>query len=200
MLVDRTKLDGVPEPIFWRDILKPEFRDKLIISSTGEGAANVPILYIYREYGENGVKRLAENIREIWPAARIAREAGSRDDGAAVYILSWFFAKSCHRTENGTVAVVWPEDGAYTSPLYLLVKKSKIESMSSIVKYMTGTKYGNHSSRFCLPVLNPDVDNSLPVGASLKWLGWDFVFSHDTAEMREYSQNLFMQFWKNRTL
>jgi ABC-type Fe3+ transport system substrate-binding protein len=196
MLVDKTKLGGLRAPRQWKDLLEPRFHNNIIISSTGEGAANVPLLYIYKEFGEEGITRLAANIRAIWPAAKIAREAGSISmAGAAVYILSWFFAQSCPRTE--TVSVVWPEDGAVTSPFYLLVKESKAEEMRAIIQYVTGSGLGHKSARLCLPVLNPDVDNALPEDASFKWLGWNYIQTQDTAELREYSHTLFMSKWKN---
>jgi len=196
MLIDREKLSGLKAPEQWKDLLSPRFRDNVIISSTGNGAANVPLLYIYKEFGEEGIMRFADNIKAIWPAARIAKQAGLSDmPGAAVYVVSWFFARSCPRTE--TVSVVWPEDGAVTSPLYLLVKESKTPEMSAIIRYIMGAPLGDQSAGFCLPVLNPDVDNGLPENASFNWIGWDYVQSHDTAELREYSQALFMSKWKS---
>lgn len=196
MLVDRKRLGGLWAPRRWKDLLEPRFRNNIIISSTGEGAANVPLLYIYKEFGEEGITRLAANIKAIWPAAQIAREAGSfNKQGAAVYILSWFFAKSCPRTD--TVSVIWPKDGVYTSPLYLLVKESCVNDMKAIIQFMTGSEFGAESARICLPVAHPHVDNGLPKGASLKWLGWNYVQSLDTAELREYSHGLFMSKWRN---
>lgn len=196
MLVDREKLGGLKAPEQWKDLLGQRFRDNVIISSTGNGAANVPLLYIYKEFGEEGIMRFADNIKAIWPAARIAKQAGlSNMPGAAVYVVSWFFARSCPRTE--TTSIVWPEDGAVTSPLYLLVKKSKASEMSAIIRYITGAPLGEQSAGFCLPVLNPDVNNGLPENASFNWIGWNYIQSHDTAELREYSQALFMSKWKN---
>jgi ABC-type Fe3+ transport system substrate-binding protein len=196
LLVDKTRLGGLRAPKRWKDLLEPRFHNNIIISSTGDGAANVPLLYLYKEFGEEGIARLAANIKAIWPAAGIAREAGSINTaGAAVYILSWFFAQSCPRTE--TVSVVWPEDGAVTSPLYLLVKESKVREMRAIIRYVTGAELGEKSARFCLPVVHPDVDNALPEDASFKWLGWDYIQANDTADLREYSHALFMSKWKN---
>ncbi|MFH0976268.1 MAG: ABC transporter substrate-binding protein [Spirochaetota bacterium] len=196
MLVDRKRLGDLQMPRQWKDLLTPQFRNKVIISQSGNGAANVPLLYIYKEMGEEGITRLARNIKAIWPAARIAREAGSDStEGAAVYILSWFFANSCVKTKS--VSVVWPEDGAFTSPLYILVKESKAKEMKAIVQYITSFELGAKSAQFCLPVLHPGVDNSLPEGATFKWLGWDYIQSHDTAELREYSHALFMFKWKD---
>ncbi len=196
MLVDKKRLGGLQVPRQWTDLLAPQFRNKVIISQSGNGAANVPLLYIYKEHGEDGLQRLASNIKAIWPAARIAREAGSYNtEGAAVYILSWFFAHSCAKTE--TVSLVWPEDGAFTSPLYLLVKESKAKEMEAIVQYITSFELGVKIARFCLPALHSGVDNALPEGASFKWLGWDYIQSHNTAELREYSHALFMSKWKN---
>jgi len=164
MLVDKTRLGGLRAPRQWKDLLEPCFHNNIIISSSGDGAANVPLLYLYKEFGEEGIARFAANIGAIWPAARIAREAGSVNT---------------------------------TSPFYLLVKESTAGEMRAIVQYMTGSRLGEESARLCFPALNPDVDNALPEGASFKWIGWDYIQSHDTAELREYSHELFMSKWKN---
>jgi len=195
MLVDRRELGGLDMPRQWEDLLRPQFRNKVIISSTGNGAANVPLLYIYKEFGEEGILKFADNIKAIWPAARIAKEAGSSGmPGAAVYVVSWFFAHSCPKT--GPACVVWPEDGAVTSPLYLLAKRSTAADMAPVTRYVTGARLGGRISRFCLPALNPDVDNALPENASFKWIGWDYIRSHDTSDLREHSTALFMSKWK----
>jgi ABC-type Fe3+ transport system substrate-binding protein len=195
MLIDKKKLGNLPAPERWSDLLKPEFRNKVIISGMEDQVADVPLLYLYKEHGEVGLRQLAVNVKTAWPAAQIARTAGSSNpSGAAVYILSWFFAKSCPRTE--TTSIIWPEDGAYANPLYLLVKKSRMKQVTTITDYVTGLELGRQCALSCFPSLHPHVDNNLPKNASFKWLGWDYIKSHDPAEVREYVHNVFISEWK----
>jgi len=87
---------------------------------------------------------------------------------------------------------VWPEDGAYASPLYLLVEESRMKEMAAITDYVTGPELGRKSALSCFPSLNPRVDNSLPEDASFKWLGWDYIKANDPAEAREYAHTVFI--------
>lgn len=67
------------------------------------------------------------------------------EHGLWVADRSWFFAKSCPRTDE--IFVVWPEDGAYASPLHLLVKASRMKEMTAITDYVTGYEWG--TGAFC---------------------------------------------------
>ncbi len=195
LLVDRKRLGNIPLPKQWCDLFEPRFRDNIIICGSEDEVADVPLLYLYKEYGEAGLARFAANVKASYHAAEMARIAGtSNPGGAAVYILPWFFASCCPRTE--TVSMVWPEDGACSSPLYFLVKTSKMKDMTAIIEYVTGTEMGRQCAHYCFPSLNPNVDNNLPENASFKWLGWDYIKSHDPAELRDYAHNVFISEWR----
>ena len=197
MLVDKKRLGDTPVPKQWSDLLGPQFRGRIIINGTGDKVAEVPLLYFYKEHGEEGLSRLAANVSAAWHSAQMAKAAGSADlSGAAVYIIPWFFASVCRRKE--AVSVVWPEDGAFTSPLYLLAKKEKYEDLAPVIDYVTGAELGRKSAHSCLPSLNPLVDVNLPEGASFKWLGWDYVKSHDVAELKDQAHELFIAEWKKQ--
>ncbi|OPY75846.1 MAG: hypothetical protein A4E65_03389 [Syntrophorhabdus sp. PtaU1.Bin153] len=67
--------------------------------------------------------------------------------------------------------------------------------MSAIVEYITGPDLGRKSADSFFPVLNPRVENRLPEGASFKWLGWDYIKSHDPAELKDYAHTVFLSAW-----
>ncbi|MDD2852278.1 MAG: ABC transporter substrate-binding protein [Desulfuromonadaceae bacterium] len=191
LFIDKNKLDGLPAPRRWSDLLEPQFRNKIIVSGSEGNPIDVPLLYFYKEHGEKGLRQLAANTKAIWHAARIARTAGTSDpSGVAVYIQSLFFAECCPRTD--ATSIVWPEDGACTSPLYLLMKESKMNEMTAITNYITGSELGQKCAQSCFLSLNPHVDNKLPENASFKWLGWDFIKSHDITEMRKLVKSIFV--------
>lgn len=191
LFIDKNKLDGLPVPKRWSDLLEPDFRNKVIVCGVEGHPVDVPLLYLYKEHGEVGLRRLAANTRAIWHAAQIARTAGSSNpSGAAVYVQSLFFAQCCPRTD--ATSIVWPEDGAYTSPLYLLVKESRMKEMAVVTNYITGPELGHKCTQAGFLSLNPYVGNSLPENASFKWLGWDYIKSHDLVEMREHVKTIFI--------
>lgn len=129
-------------------------------------------------------------------SAEMARIAGSSDSkGVGVYIIPWFFAKLCTKKD---VLIVWPDDGVFTSPLYLLAKKEKIETLAPLINYVTGEGLGKKSARSCLPALNPLVDNNLPEEARFKRLGWDYLKSNDAAAQKDQAHEYFIAEWKKQ--
>jgi ABC-type Fe3+ transport system substrate-binding protein len=195
MLIDKKKLGNLQAPRHWRDLLELEFQGNVIIPG-GEGhIVDALLLYFFKEHGLKGITMLAANVRRVWHPARMAGTAGtSNPEGAAVYVLPWFFAHSCPKTD--ATSIVWPEDGALANPMYLLVKESRRKEVSAIVEYITGPDLGRKSADSFFPVLNPLVQNRLPEGALFKWLGWDYIKSHDPAELRDSAYTVFVSAWK----
>lgn len=194
MLVDRKRLGEIPVPEQWSDLLGGQFKDRIIINGAGDKVAETPLLYFYKEHGKKGLSRLAANVCAAWHSAQMAKTAGSDRSGAAVYIVPWFFAGLCRRTE--AVSIVWPRDGALASPLYLLAKKDTHIDLAPVIDYVTGAELGRKSAQSFLPSLNPLVDNNLPEGASFKWIGWDYLKSHDAAEQKDRAHEFFISEWK----
>jgi ABC-type Fe3+ transport system substrate-binding protein len=197
MLVDTRKLGGVPAPRYWSDLLHPQLRDNIVINGSDGLVAEVPLIYFFREHGEEGLIRLAANIRESWHPAQMTKAAASPNSrGAAVYIMPWFFAQA--RTMSSEVQLVWPLDGALTSPIYLLIKESKKTELKSIIDCITGSELGARSAQACFPSLNPHVDNKLPEGASFKWLGWDYVKANNLEEIKTHANDVFLDAWRRK--
>jgi len=170
MFVDKKQLGSLPLPKRWSDLLNPQFRGKVILPGTEDTVSILP-LYFYKEYGKEGLEQLSVNMKMALQSAEMARLAGSSRSPAAVYVISWFFALSCPRVES--TIIIWPEDGAIVNPLYMLTKKEKINKVAPAVNYVLSPELGRQIAQSCFPVINPQVDNMLPEGASLKWLGWD---------------------------
>jgi ABC-type Fe3+ transport system substrate-binding protein len=191
LFIDKNKLDGLPAPKRWSDLLEPRFQNKVIVTGSEGHPVDLPLFYFYKEHGEEGLRRLAANTKTIWHAAQIARTAGTSDpSGAAVYIQSLFFALCCPRTD--ATSIIWPEDGACTSPLYLLVKESRMKDLAAVTNYITGPELGRKCAQSCFLSLNPQVDNDLPENATFKWLGWDYIKSHDIPELRKQVSTIFV--------
>jgi ABC-type Fe3+ transport system substrate-binding protein len=196
LFIDKNKLDGLPVPTRWSDLLEPQFKNKVIVTGSEGHPVDLPLFYFYKEHGEEGLRRLAANTRAIWHAAQIAKTAGTSDpSGAPVYVQSLFFAQCCPRTD--ATSIVWPEDGACTSPLYLLVKKSRMKELAAVTNYIIGPELGQKCALSGFLSLNPHVDNNLPENASFKWLGWDYIKSHDIPELREKVKAIFISELEN---
>ncbi len=194
MLIDRKKLDKLPVPKQWSDLLKPVYANNIIIGASRGDIHEDLLLYIYKEHGEEGVVKLAANIKTGWHASQMAKVAGTNSsEGAAIYVIPWMFAKSCARTE--TTEIIWPIDGALTTPTYLLVKETAIHKYKVFIDFLTTSSYGKMSADNYFPVLNAEVDNKLPERAVFKWLGWDYIKAYSMDKLKEYVIEVFQQHW-----
>lgn len=197
ILIDKKKLGKLPEPKRWSDLLSPVYKNNIIIgASHGEFHEDL-FLYMYKDYGDEGVVKISNNIKSGCHASQMAKMAGTNsNEGAAIYVIPWMFAKACPRHE--ATKVIWPEDGALVTPLYLLVKEIAYEKYKPIVECITGYDYGQKSAHNYFPVMNAEVDNRLPEGAVFKWLGWDYIRSHSIHQRMEYVMNIFKEVWSGK--
>jgi len=194
MLVDRKKLGNLPVPQQWSDLLNPIYNRNIIIGASHGDIYEDLLLHIYKEHGEEGIVRLAANIKDGLHGVQMAKLAGTANpQGAAIYVIPWIFAKSCPRTEE--TITVWPADGAIINPMYLLVKKSKAQALRPFVDFVMGSYYGQKSADNYFPVLHSQVDNKLPENASFKWLGWDYIRNHSLEDLKEQVLKIFKAAW-----
>lgn len=195
LLIDRSKLGDLPEPKVWSDLLNPVYEKQIIVIGSSNKVSELLLMTIYKDHGEDGLRRLANNIKDGWHSSKMAKTAGSSNpEGAAIYYIPWAFAKSCPKPER--VSILWPEDGAIVNPLFMLVKDSKLEEVKDITDFITGAELGQKAASSYFPVLNPEIDNGLPEGASFNWLGWDYIKSNDIQYLKEYTQSVFKKYWK----
>ncbi|OAA92919.1 ABC transporter substrate-binding protein [Clostridium coskatii] len=191
LLVDKKKIGSLDVPKIWSDLFKVEYKNNIIVEGRKDFISSTILHYIYKDYGEEGIRKLASNVKDVWAPAKMARSAGTpNSDGAAIYIMPWFFAKCCSGKDD--TFIVWPEDGAFIYPLYMLIKKSKWDELHEIVKLITGKEFGGECAEGCCPSLNPCVDNELPKNAKFKWIGWNYIKSNDMCKLKNYLNSIFV--------
>lgn len=192
MMVDRQKLGNLPLPERWSDLLNPIYQKKIIIGGSLDDLPEVLLLNIYKDFGSDGIRMLAANVKDAWHSSKMAKTAGTgHPEGAAIYVIPWFFAETCPRRE--IISLIWPEDGALIIPLYMLAKASKVEALKVVIDYVTGTEFGQKAAETRFPVLNPLVDNKFPKNAKFKWLGWNYIKSENLEFLIEHTRQLFTE-------
>lgn len=194
LLIDEKRLGDLPVPKTMEDLLNPIYKDNIIIfGKKKKEFSNAVFLYINKEYGEEGLKKFSHNIKSALHGAQMSKVAGtSSSEAAAIYIVSWFFAKTCTK-EN--VKIHWPIDGAMTLPMYMMVKNNEKKGVQDIVDYVTGEEFGKICVKANTPTTNGNVDNGLPEGATFKWLGWDYIRQNDIASVARNNEKVFMKYW-----
>lgn len=195
LMVDHKKLGDLPVPMTRKELLDPKYRDKIVLFGKDRSEiSNATFLYVYKEFGMDGIKKLAANVKHALHGSQMSKMAGSSNsEGGAIYLVSWFFAKTCVRPD---VTIEWPTDGCMTLPMYLLVKKDRLSHVKDIVEYIIGDDFAAACAKAYTPSANGTLGDTLPQGASLAWLGWDYVRSHDLDTIAEECKTVFFEEWE----
>jgi len=188
-MVDTRRLGDKPLPRRWEDILHPRYKGEVVMCGDGDDMADAVVLNLYKDFGMDGLEALAASSKTLMHSSAMVKSAGSRDENAGtIYVIPAFFAYSTRQPEH--IKVIWPEDGAAASPLYLLVKKSERERLADLAGFFAGGFAGIESAAWFAP-MDGSVPSKLPPEASLKWVGWDFIEHNDVNGLRDKLNVLF---------
>lgn len=189
-LINKEELKDSEMPRSWEDILKPEFENRVSLPISDFDLFNAILLNIYKNYGEDGIKRLGKSLLKSMHPSEMVKSHMKRVDRPAITIMPYFFTKMVK--ENGPMTAVWPSDGAIISPIFLLTKKSKKDKTKPFVDFFASKEVGeilSHNGRF--PSTNPDVNNNLDKEKKFMWLGWDYINSNDIGNLIKECERLF---------
>lgn len=196
MAVDTERLGNTPIPQKWADLLSPNFENKIIMRGEDDFFCNAVMLPFYKDHGWDAIRSLALNIRSGMHPAEMVKLADAGKEGAAtVYIMPYFFAK---KIKNPAVKLIWPEDGAIASPVFILVKKTASIKHKPLLDFLLSEEMGNMLVSRFFPSIHPYVNNTLP--EAVKWLGWDFLNKNDIGVLKERIRDVFMEVWNQKSI
>lgn len=188
-LVNTEELKGMDMPRSWEDILKPEFENRVSLPIGDFDLFNAILLNIYKVYGEEGIRRLKKSLFVGMHPSEMVK-SHMKQQRPVVTIMPYFFTKMTK--QGGPMKAVWPEDGAIISPIFLLTKKSKKDTLKPFVDFFASKEVGeilSHNGRF--PSTNPEVDNQIPKDRRYMWLGWDYINSNDIGQLIKTCERIF---------
>ncbi|OPX29146.1 MAG: iron ABC transporter substrate-binding protein [Gemmatimonadaceae bacterium 4484_173] len=189
-LVNRDELDGREIPRTWEDIMKPEFENRVSLPVGDFDLFNGILLNIHKHYGEQGVTKLGRSLLQSMHPSQMVKSDRLKTKKPIVTIMPYFFTKVVK--EGGPMAAVWPEDGAIISPIFMLAKKQKIETLQPVVDFFASVEVGkilSHSGLF--PSVHPELDNHISSDNKFMWLGWDYIYSNDISALITKCEALF---------
>jgi ABC-type Fe3+ transport system substrate-binding protein len=193
-LVDKTQLeDGEEVPRTWKEILGPRFKNKIAMPVGDFDLFNGILLTIWKEFGDEGVEAIGRNLLEgMHPSQVAGRFAPKGGKGPMVSVIPFFFSKMAQF--NPDAEIVWPEDGAVVSPIFMLLKNSAPEEAGRIADFFASKEVGEIlSHRGLFPSCHPEVINKVPENAPLMWLGWDFIKQNDLGELIPKVNDIFLK-------
>lgn len=190
IMVDLQKLGNRPMPKNWCDICNPIYKGDVTISGWEDEIPDVLLFNMWKNYGEDALSSLAKNIKNFWAPAQMAKTAGSGStDGTAIYALNYFFAKGNPRDDK--VKIVWPEDGAWFSPLTFLAKRDRRPVSGLPIDFLTGADWARFLDGAGVPAAY-SYEGQKPLLGKLSWMGWDFIRNNDLDALRPKLNGIFM--------
>jgi len=184
IVVNKASASGLRVPREWSDLLAPDYAGKIAIRGQGGSYCNGVLMPFHRLFGIDGVKRLAKSLLDgMHPAEMVEEIERGRPGSAALYVMPLFFAKRLKDLEKFEIVI--PEDGAIVSPVFMLVRSSRAAEASAIADFILGREMSQACADAGFPSVRDDVENRLPPGAKLLWMGWDYLESRDPAELKD---------------
>ena len=189
-LVNSKELNGREIPKTWADLLKPEFEKSVSLPVSDFDLFNAILLNIYKLYGDEGVKKLGKSLIQNLHPAQMVKSDRMTVNRPTVTIMPYFFTRMTK--EGGTMILVWPEDDAIISPVFMLTKREKVDKMHDLIDFFSSKAVGeilSHKGFF--PSVNPEVVNGTPEGKKYLWIGWDYIYNNNLQEQMHHCEDLF---------
>ncbi len=193
-LVDKTQLEeGESVPRTWKEILGPRFQRKIAMPVGDFDLFNGILLTIWKYYGDEGVEAIGRNLLEgMHPSQTAGRFAPKGGKGPMVSVIPYFFSKMAQF--NPDAEIVWPEDGAVISPIFMLLKNSSPAGAARIADFFASKEVGEIlAHRGLFPSCHPEVENKVPESAPFMWLGWDFIRDNDLGQLIPQVNDIFLK-------
>jgi ABC-type Fe3+ transport system substrate-binding protein len=176
LVVNKKKANG-RNPRRISDLNADEYRGSIALPYSDCDISEHLLLSIWKNYGKDGIKALAHNVVKTGRAPELISDAiSNKDDGACVYLLSWFFAKTVPKRDY--IEVVWPQDGALFCPLYAVAKAELTETQKAAAEFLFGAQLGQTMVDGWYAHVNPNVRYKFPKGVTprFQWVGWDYIY------------------------
>lgn len=171
-------------PASWSDLLDPRYQKSIVMRGQDDFFCSGVLVPFFRLYGSEAIPRLAANVCGGMHPAQMVKMIDARTEGCPpLFIMPWFFAQKIKAKER--IEILFPEEGAFISPVQLLVKTSKRSELAHVVDFLMSRSLHQHCSDNYFPSPHPEVADSLPEGKRLFWLGWDFIYRHDLEHVKK---------------
>ncbi len=188
IVVDKSIDPDLPIPKSFKDLLDPIYEKKVSIHGHGEFSCDMSVIMnIYQQYGKEAVLTFAKSIKELRHFSQVVKEAGKgKKDLPPIGIIPEMFKNMIRNKDK--VEIIWPEDGAPLFPLFMTVKKEKVERAKDLIDYLTGPEIGQFWANSYFAAFNGDVDNKPYDDKPVRFIGWDFIYDQDILAFKEALQ------------
>ena len=174
----------IPAPEAFEDLLEPAYERSLIMRGQGDFFCSGVLLPFYRLFGRDAVVRLARRVRQgMHPSQMVKMIDGRAANTPPLFIMPWFFAQKIKARDR--VEIIFPREGAFISPVQLLVKRDRRKHLRAVTDFLMGEALHQQCSQNFFPSPHPSVPDGVPEGKKLFWIGWDFIYQNDLETLKK---------------
>lgn len=183
-VVVKDKLGEREIPKRWEDLLDPQFKNSIGVRGEDDFFCHSVSIPYYLLYGEDGIIKLARNIEGRYHPAEMVKLCNSpKPDSPTIFIMPWFFAQRIVKQDKNIV--IFPEEGAFTSPVSIFVKKSRSKRFKEILDFLKGEKLAQLCEELWFPSAYSSNSPEFPEDKKLYWIGWDTLRNSDLKDIKE---------------
>lgn len=176
-LVDTRKLEGKPIPRTWSEVLDPIYRDMMVCGFNIDDINDIVLLNIFRFFGKPGLEAFAENLAAPVDTLDMMRTSLRQRNRHAIFILPYFFGTAA--PQEDWLIHVWPDDGAFLAPYYLLARNTNSLRVRCILDFFLGPQLEEAITGKKMLHVNARETDPSSNARSLKWVGWDWLLERD---------------------
>lgn len=139
--------------------------------------------------GLDGIKALAKVYNKSLHPAEMVKKKTHSQNTPLVSIIPYFFTQML--AENSSLRLVWPEEGAIISPIFMMAKRAN-ESANKVLSFFRSENFGNLlSANGKFPTTILGVDNKLTENQDFLFCGWDFIYKNDIVKIMREAEKIF---------
>ena len=149
-MVNRNRLDGVPVPKSWAELLDPRLKGRIIIADPANSSTALTILWgVEQMLGAEGLKKLAANVKVTSAAATVLRSVGQGE-----YTVGLTFESNAYAYVAGgqkEISLIYPSEGTFSTAEFFALLK--------------GAPNAENAKRACDLLLSKDAQTELLLAA-----------------------------------
>lgn len=122
LMVNERQLKGLAAPKTWSDLMKPEWKGKVVITDPARsGTAFIQVYGLLKQFGRDGLERIARNAVVVQSSGQVFKSvaAGEYPVGITIESSAYEFVAGGQKE----IKLVYPSEGTYLGPEGMFIVK-----------------------------------------------------------------------------
>ncbi len=122
LMVNERQLKGLAAPKTWADLMKPEWKGKVVLTDPARsGTAFIQVYGLLKQFGRDGLERIARNVVVVQSSGQVYKSVGAGEYPVGITIESSAYEFVAGGQKE--IKLVYPADGTYLGPEGMFIIK-----------------------------------------------------------------------------